>query len=82
MTYSEIAELLANIATMTAAPERMDEAVDTDWFLVAMRVGSMASQALDQIEDDIDAQYAAMIADYEARQDAQADAISAGWGHD
>ena len=41
----------------------------------------MARQVTTAIAEE-QAREAAMIADWEARQDAMADAVSAGWGHD
>lgn len=79
MSYSEIADLLDTIATMTEAPAELDDAIAVNWFGVALEVHTLVTVAKAQVEAEIDVMYAHLIAEHE---DAEDDAIRAGWGHD
>lgn len=82
MSYSEIAVLLDTLAQMTQAPAELDDAIAVNWFVRCLEVHSLVVVAKARLDADLDQMFAQMAAQFEEQQDAQADLLSAHWGHD
>ena len=80
MGYNEIVERLEAIEAKTSEMVGFDTSVK-DALVMGYEVNSMVNDLRTAIDDDRDRE-AAMIAEFEDRLDAEADAVSAGWGHD
>lgn len=80
MSYNEMVAQVEAIQAKLAAVSGFDNTMAENFHLV-FQAARLAEDTLQAVKCQRDAE-AAMCAEWEMRQDAMADALSAGWGHD